>query len=61
MIRVLEITWLLIGIASLLIGLYYTFTRSFSESYVFFIITAASAIFFILRRKQRIENENWRK
>lgn len=57
MIRVLEVTWLMIGIISLLTGLYYTFARSLEDAYVFFIITAAAFLFYFLRRRQRIEND----
>jgi hypothetical protein len=58
MIRVLEITWMVIAIVSLLTGLYITFTRSLEDSYVFLLIAGASMIFFWLRRRQRIDSEN---
>lgn len=53
MLRVLEITWMMIAILSLLTGLYITFTRSLGDSYVFLLISVAAGFFYMLRRRQR--------
>jgi hypothetical protein len=55
MIRFLEICWLVIAIGAAFTGIYHTVTRGFSESYVFFIIAFIAAIFFSIRRKQRLK------
>ncbi len=57
MLRVLEITWMLIAIMSLITGLYITFTRSLQDSYVFLLIAVAAGFFYYLRRRQRESSE----
>jgi hypothetical protein len=58
MLRVLEITWMVIALVSLLTGLYITFTRSLTDSYVFLLIAVAAGFFYMIRRKQRIDSDS---
>ena len=57
MLRVLEITWMMITILSLITGLYITFTRSIQDSYVFLLISAGAGFFYYIRRRQREDSE----
>ena len=57
MIRILEITWLIIGIIAILIGAYETYTKGIEEGYLFFIFAFVAGIMYALRRSRRIKME----
>jgi len=52
-IKILEIAWLLIAIASVILGVYETITSGIGESYLFFIFTAVAGVIYGMRRRQR--------
>lgn len=52
-IRILEIAWLVIAIASIVFGVYETITIGIGESYLFFIFTVVAGIMYGMRRRQR--------
>ena len=52
-IRILEITWLVIGIASCVIGFYELFISQTNSGFAFFIFAGVASIMFILRRQLR--------
>ncbi len=52
-IKILEIAWLVIAIASIIFGAYETITSGIGESYLFFIFTVIAGIMYGMRRKQR--------
>ncbi len=54
MLRALEITWLIIAVASIVIGMYVSVTKGFGEGYVFYIFTAVGGLMYYVRRKQRL-------
>ncbi|MBA3899452.1 MAG: hypothetical protein H0X62_04450 [Bacteroidetes bacterium] len=56
-IRFLEITWLCIAIAGVAIGIYKFYTIGWDEAMYFFIFTFVAAIFYYIRRRQRIRME----
>jgi O-antigen/teichoic acid export membrane protein len=56
-IRILEITWLLIAIAGAGIGVYKFTSEGWDEALYFFIFTFVAAIFYYIRRRQRIRME----
>ena len=51
--KILEIAWLLIAIASMILGVYETITSGIGESYLFFIFTAVASVIYGMRRRQR--------
>ena len=57
MLRALEITWLVVAIVSLLIGIYISIAKGFGEGYVFYIFTAIGGLMYYVRHKQRISWE----
>jgi uncharacterized membrane protein len=56
-IRILEITWLLIAIAGAVIGAYKLYEGNRSDAITFFIFTLVAAIFYYIRRRQRLRME----
>lgn len=54
MLRILEISWLLVALIGLSIGIYKTVTEGFIEAVYVFIFTIVALIFYMMRRKQRI-------
>ena len=54
MLRVLEISWLLVVLFGTGFGVYKTFSEGFIDAIYVFIITALALVFYIVRRKQRI-------
>jgi drug/metabolite transporter (DMT)-like permease len=54
MLRVLEISWLLVVLFGTSFGVYKIFSETFVDSISIFLITIIAAIFYIVRRKQRI-------
>jgi len=57
MIRILEVTWLIIGVIAILIGVYETYTKGIGEGYLFFIFTLIAGLMYMLRRNRRIKME----
>jgi hypothetical protein len=62
-IKILEISWLIIAIAGIVMGAYKMSTTGWGDAIYFFIFTVVAGIFYFIRRKQRIkmeqqENEN---
>ncbi|UCG28916.1 MAG: hypothetical protein JSV24_06020 [Bacteroidales bacterium] len=51
--RILEITWLVVAILSLLAGTHKTVREGFGESYLFFIIACIAVLMYFLRRYLR--------
>ena len=61
MIRILEISWLVLGMVALALGLYKIFSGDeFSEAVFYGVVLLVSAGMYIMRRKQRtkMEKEN---
>ena len=54
MLRILEISWLLVVLFGTGFGVYKTFSEGFIDAVYIFIITGFALIFYIVRRKQRI-------
>jgi hypothetical protein len=54
MLRVLEISWLLVVLIGTCFGVYKTLSEGFIDAIYVFIITSLALIFYIVRRKQRI-------
>jgi hypothetical protein len=54
MLRILEISWLLVVMFGTGFGVYKTFSEGFIDAVYIFIITLLALIFYIVRRKQRI-------
>jgi hypothetical protein len=54
MLRALEITWLVVAVVSMLLGIYISIAKGFGEGYVFYIFTAIGSLMYYVRRKQRI-------
>lgn len=58
MLRILEVSWLLVSLTGLSFGIYKTFTEGFIEAVYIFIFTIVAMIFYMMRRKQRIAMQN---
>jgi len=56
-IRFLERVWLVIGLTSLVVGIYETITLGIATSYMFFMFTIIAGILYTLRKRQRIRME----
>ncbi|HNR19497.1 MAG: hypothetical protein IPJ79_16455 [Bacteroidetes bacterium] len=56
-LRILEISWLIITVLGFLFGVYKWITASLGEAVFIFIIAAIAAVFYTIRRKQRIAFE----
>jgi hypothetical protein len=56
-IRILEIAWLIIAISGLAIGTFKFYYEGWDEAVFFYIFTLVAAIFYYIRRKQRIRME----
>ena len=52
-IKMLELAWITIALASIGFGIYETLTSGISESYMFFIFAAVAGFMYGMRRKQR--------
>jgi hypothetical protein len=61
MLRILEISWLVITILGFLFGVYKWATASLGEAVFIFIISAIAAIFYTIRRRQRIAFDKHKK
>ncbi|MBK5285709.1 MAG: hypothetical protein JJE25_09930 [Bacteroidia bacterium] len=60
MIRILEISWFVLGIVALGLGLYKIFSDGISEAVFYGVVMLVSTGMYVIRRKQRvkIEKEN---
>ena len=54
MLRILEISWLLVVLLGTGFGIYKTLAEGFIDAIYVFIFTIVALIFYIIRRKQRI-------
>ena len=54
MLRVLELSWLVIALLGLALGGYKWATESFCSAIWFFLFTTVALVFWMIRRKQRI-------
>ena len=57
MLRILEISWLLVVLFGTAFGIYKIFSEGFIEAIYIFIFTIIALVFYIMRRKQRIAME----
>ena len=57
MLRVLEISWLVILILGVVFGVYRWWADGIDSALTLFIFTFISAVFYVIRRKQRIAME----
>ncbi len=57
MLRVLELSWLVIVLLGASLGTFKLITESIASSLWFFIFTALATVFWLIRRKQRIRME----
>ena len=57
MLRILEISWLLILLLSVVFGVYRWWLDGFDSALWLFIFTFISSIFYVIRRRQRIAME----
>jgi hypothetical protein len=53
-IRILEVAWLLIAIGGAVLGAYKFINEGWDEAIYFFVFTLVAAIFYYIRRRQRI-------
>ncbi len=56
-IRTLELAWLLIAIAGAGFATYKFVNEGWAEAYILYIFTIVAAIFYYIRRRQRIKME----
>lgn len=56
-LRILEISWLVFGIAGIVLSLYNLVTEGVASALMPLLFTAIAAIFYAVRRKQRISYE----
>ncbi|MDQ3192955.1 MAG: hypothetical protein M3Q58_15310 [Bacteroidota bacterium] len=54
-IRILELAWLVIAIAGAVLGTYKFSTEGWDEAVYFYIFTIVAAVFYYIRRRQRIK------
>lgn len=54
MLKILEISWLVIAMLGLSLGSFKWWTENFSSALWFFLFTTVSLIFWLIRRRQRI-------
>ena len=57
MLRVLEISWLLVVLAGISCGTYKVCAEDFSESIYIFLITSVALLAYLMKRKQRTDME----
>lgn len=57
MLRILEISWLVILLVSILFGIYRWMTEGIEAAIWLFIFTFISGVFYVIRRRQRIAME----
>ena len=55
MIRILEISWLVLGIVALVLGAYKVYSDGFSEAMFYGVVMLVSGAMYIIRRKQRLK------
>lgn len=56
-IKILEISWLVIAIAGIVMGTYKISSGNNEEAVYFYVFTIVAGIFYYMRRKQRIKLE----
>lgn len=56
-VRILEICWLIIAIAGIVLGAYQFYVGNSEHALYFYIFTAVAGIFYYMRRKQRLRLE----
>jgi hypothetical protein len=56
-IRILELSWLIIAIAGVVFGTFKFYTEGWDEAIYFYIFTLVAGIFYYIRRRQRIKME----
>ena len=54
MLRILEISWLVIALLGLALGGFKWWSENFSAALWFFLFTVVALLFWIIRRRQRI-------
>lgn len=57
MLRVLELSWLVIVLLGASLGTFKLVTETFTSALWFYIFTVVATIFWLIRRKQRIRME----
>lgn len=57
MLRVIEVSWLIVVVTGLSLGGYKVCVDSFAESIYIFLLTSIAILIYLMRRKQRIEME----
>lgn len=57
MIRILEISWLIIAIATTLVSVFQFFTEGWQSAIWMLVITAVAFLMYTVRKKQRIRIE----
>ena len=60
-VRILEICWLIIAIAGIILGAYQFYVGNSEHAVYFYIFTAVAGIFYYLRRRQRLRLEEQEK
>jgi uncharacterized membrane protein YiaA len=55
MIRILEISWLVLGIIALVLGMYKIFSDGAAEAAFYGVVMMVSIGMFVIRRKQRMK------
>lgn len=60
MLRILEISWLVIALLGLSLGSFKWWSENFSAALWFFLFTVVALLFWIVRRRQRILMEKER-
>lgn len=56
-VRILEITWLIVAILSIIAGMHKTYQHGFGKSYLFFIISFISFLMYFYRRNMRMKTK----
>ena len=57
MIRILEISWLVLGMVALALGLYKIFSDGISEAVFYGVVMMVSIGMYVIRRKQRLKTD----
>jgi len=53
MSKIMEAIWLTLSFVCLLLGVYATYKEGFTKSYMFFVLTLASLLMYVIRRLRR--------
>ncbi|MFI5219746.1 MAG: hypothetical protein ACHQNT_09680 [Bacteroidia bacterium] len=57
MLRILEVSWLLVVVSGSAFGTYKAFVENFAESIYIFLITSVAFLMYLMKRKQRLNME----